>query len=201
MSAEAWPRGKALAVHIIQHACQDDGSQATRVAGDTIHPYLVADAKKLASKGADVVAVDQTDAAALRAALDGVYGVFYVTVTLEIAVLQAEYEQGELPTSQLAGTLHELASFHQWPWNSLKQDMLADCGNTECLCAALAKTRSAGRGPGSASMLHASWSRAHMTQQNHVRAGIAVADTAAAAGVKVFVFSTLENVAERTKAR
>ena len=55
---------------------------------------VVADAKKLAAKGAEVVAVDQTDAAALRAALDGAYGVFYVTVTLEIAVLQAEYEQG-----------------------------------------------------------------------------------------------------------
>ena len=41
--------------------------------------------------------MDQTDAAALRAALNGVYGVFYVTVTLEIAVLQAEYEQGALP--------------------------------------------------------------------------------------------------------
>ncbi len=33
-----------------------------------------------------------------------------------------------------------------------------------------------------------------------MRAGKYVADTAAAAGVKVFVFSTLENVAERTKA-
>ena len=59
---------------------------------------LVADAKKLAAKGAEVVAVDQTNPSVLRAALDGAYGVFYVTVTLEIAVLQAEYEQGARPT-------------------------------------------------------------------------------------------------------
>ena len=44
-----------------------------------------------------MAAVDQTDTAALRAALDGVYGVFYVTVALEMAVLQAEFEQGVLP--------------------------------------------------------------------------------------------------------
>ena len=55
-----------------------------------------ADAKLLAAKGADVVAVDQTDAGALRAALDGAYGAFYVTVSLEIAILQAEFEQGVL---------------------------------------------------------------------------------------------------------
>ena len=59
-----------------------------------MHP-LSADAKQLAAKGAKVVAVDQTNAEALRAAFEGVYGVFYVTVSLEIAVLQAEYEQGK----------------------------------------------------------------------------------------------------------
>ena len=60
---------------------------------------LAADAKLLATRGADVVAVDQTDDAALRAALAGVYGVFYVTVSLEIEVLQAEFEQGVLIAS------------------------------------------------------------------------------------------------------
>jgi len=95
----------------MQHACRhtDIRLLAPQVPPS---PCVVADAKKLAAKGAEVAAVDQTDTAALRAALDGVYGVFYVTVTLEIAVLQAEYEQGVLPTKQRR-MLPGLASFRR----------------------------------------------------------------------------------------
>ena len=50
------------------------------------------------------MAVDHSDAAALRAALDGAYGVFYVTV-----VLHAEFEQGELTPLQ-AVTTHRMTS-------------------------------------------------------------------------------------------
>ena len=52
-----------------------------------------ADAKQLAGKGAEVVVVDAMDAAQLRGAFEGAYGVFFVTVPYVIFAGK-EFEQG-----------------------------------------------------------------------------------------------------------
>ena len=47
-----------------------------------------------------------TDAAQLRAAFDGAYGVFAVTTGLEIFELKKEFEQGALVKARRNSTLH-----------------------------------------------------------------------------------------------
>ena len=56
-------------------------------------PCTCADAKLLAGKRAEVVAADAMDAAQLRSAFEGAYGVFFVTVPYVIFAGK-EFEQG-----------------------------------------------------------------------------------------------------------
>ena len=60
---------------------------------------LLADAKKLAAKGAEMVQADTTDADQLRAAFEGAYGVFVVTTGLEVFQMNKELELGAVHSS------------------------------------------------------------------------------------------------------
>ena len=55
--------------------------------------WLLADAKQLAAKGAEMVEADATNAIQLRAAFDGAYGVFAVTVALGGGGVDGGYER------------------------------------------------------------------------------------------------------------
>ena len=61
---------------------------------------LLTDAKQLAAKGAEMVEADASDAAQLRAAFEGAYGVFAVTVAMAYGGTEGLYER-ELATGEI----------------------------------------------------------------------------------------------------
>ena len=76
------------------------------IADDSLTPYshvlgrLLPDARQLAAKGAEVVQADAADAAQLRAAFQGAYGVFLMTTGPDVKQAKPELELGALESSR-----------------------------------------------------------------------------------------------------